>query len=162
MIKDEKNLIVYYSHEGNIRAIAHHLQSMIGADLYDIELEEAYPEDNREFVKCVKKELKENIGRPIKERPINIRYYDNVFVGSANWGTSITPALKQFLTDHDLSSVTLYPYFSHGGTGIGHMAEDIKEFSNCKNIKDSLLVYQMNLKDQEVYDWLQEDNKKTQ
>lgn len=154
MVKEEKNLIVFYSHEGNIRAIARHIESMIGADLYDIELKTPYPEDNREFAKYVRKELEDNVGHEIMEKPVNISYYDNVFIGSANWGTTITPAMKQFLQENDLSTVTVYPYFSHGGTGIGHMFEDIKEFSNCPSIKEPLLVYQMNLTDEEVYKWL--------
>jgi flavodoxin len=154
MVENQKNLIVFYSHEGNIRAIAHHLQSIIGADIYDIELKNPYPEDNREFVKYVKKEIKEKRGHEIIEQPININYYDNVFIGSANWGTTITPAMKQFLQVNDLSNVTVFPYFSHGGTGIGHMKEDIIEFSNCSNIKEPLLVYQMNLTDVEVFEWL--------
>lgn len=154
MVKEQKNLIVFYSHDGNIRAIAHQLQSIIGADVYDIELKTPYPEDNREFVKYVKKELEEKSGHEIVEKPININYYDNVFIGSANWGKTITPALLQFLKENDLSNVTVYPYFSHGGTGIGDMQEDVKEFSNCPIIKEPLLVYQMNLRDQEVFDWI--------
>lgn len=154
MIKTQKNLIAFYSHEGNIRAIAHHIQSVIGADQYDIKLKTPYPEDNREFVKVVKKEIAENMGHEIEKSELNIDYYDNVFIGSANWGTTIAPAMKQFLKENDLSNVTIYPYFSHGGTGLGHMFEDIKEFSNCPNIKEPLLVYQMALTDVELFEWL--------
>lgn len=155
MVKDQKNLIVFYSHEGNIRAIAHHLQKVVGADLYDIELVAPYPEDNKEFVKTVREEIKAKSGREYIKQSFNVSDYDNVFIGSANWGKTLTPVLKQFLIDTDLSTVTIYPYFSHGGTGLGNMPEEVAEMSNCTSIKEPLLVYQTNLTDEQVEEWLQ-------
>ncbi len=154
MLRDKKNLLVYYSHEGNVEAIGHHIQSMIGADVYSIELAEPYPEDRREFVQVVRHEIKEKLGHPIVKKEIDLSIYDNIFIGSANWGKTITPALKEFLRDNDFGDAQIFPYFSHGGTGLGDMHDEIIEYTGSSNVHEPLLVYQMKLTDEEVRNWI--------
>ena len=54
---DEKILVVYFSHSGNTRTVAEQITRSTGADLFEIQPQEAYPTDYHSVVNQAKKEI---------------------------------------------------------------------------------------------------------
>jgi len=52
---DEKILVVYFSHSGNTRTVAEQITRSTGADLFEIQPQEAYPTDYHSVVNQAKK-----------------------------------------------------------------------------------------------------------
>ncbi len=52
---DEKILVVYFSHSGNTRTVAEQITRSTGADLFEIQPQEAYPTDYHSVVDQAKK-----------------------------------------------------------------------------------------------------------
>lgn len=52
---DEKILVVYFSHSGNTRTVAEQITRSTGADLFEIQPQEAYPTDYHSVVDQAKR-----------------------------------------------------------------------------------------------------------
>lgn len=81
---DEKILVVYFSHSGNTRTVAEQITRSTGADLFEIQPQEAYPTDYHSVVNQAKKEINNNHRPALKNDVQDFDKYDIIFVGSPN------------------------------------------------------------------------------
>ena len=98
---DEKILVVYFSHSGNTRTVAEQITRSTGADLFEIQPQEAYPTDYHSVVDQAKKEINTNHRPALKNDVQDFDKYDIIFVGSPNWWSTIAPPVATFLERHD-------------------------------------------------------------
>ena len=78
-------LVVFYSHTGNTRAIARHIQALTGCDLLDLEPVTPYPRDYDTVVSQAKKEKQQGFLPPLKNPLDMVSRYDVILVGSPSW-----------------------------------------------------------------------------
>jgi flavodoxin len=114
-----KVLVAYFSRTGNTRLVAHQVRRALGADLFEMQPGEPYPEDSEATVKQAEKERDSGYEPPLRERVPRIEAYQTVFLGFPIWGMSAPPVIRSFLSGHDLSGKTLVPLITHGGYGLG-------------------------------------------
>ena len=69
----KRALIVFYSHSGITRKLAHKIQKVTDAGLYEIKPVEPYPADVWKTVEIFKQELKNKSTKPIQKPNIEIR-----------------------------------------------------------------------------------------
>lgn len=48
-----------------------------------------------------------------------IKRYKTIYLGYPIWGMSLPSIVRSFLTRHDFSGMTIVPFITHGGYGIG-------------------------------------------
>ena len=95
-----KNLIVYYSLEGNTEYVVDKIKSMTDADLLCLIPKKAYPD------KGVKKFLWGGKSAMMGEKPaleeytVNLEDYDRVIFGFPVWASNYTPPLRTFIEDN--------------------------------------------------------------
>jgi flavodoxin len=135
-----KLLVIYYSHSGNTREIAHQIHQMVGGDIMEIQPVEPYPDDYNKVVKQAKAELNSGYNPPLKTNVENIGSYDVIFLGSPNWCQTIAPPVQSFLSQTDLSGKTIVPFITHGGGGSGRSVADIAALCQESTILDALVV----------------------
>lgn len=87
-----KALIVFYSRSGNTRALARQLQTLIGAELVELETVQPYPEAYRAVTEQAKHELESGFKPRLKTRIDHIQAYDVILVGSPNWWGTVAGA----------------------------------------------------------------------
>lgn len=116
---DEKILVVYFSHSGNTRTVAEQITRSTGADLFEIQPQEAYPTDYHSVVNQAKKEINTNHRPALKNDVQDFDKYDIIFIGSPNWWSTIAPPVATFLERHDFSGKTIVPFMTHGGGRFG-------------------------------------------
>jgi flavodoxin len=114
-----KVLVAYFSRTGNTRVIANQIRRARGADLFEIQPVEPYPEDYAATVSQAQRERDTAYEPPLKASVPNIGAYDAVFLGFPIWGTTTPPVIRSFLSNHDLSGKALVPFVTHGGYGLG-------------------------------------------
>ena len=83
-MSDKKILIAYYSHSGNTKEAAEKIQSLTGADLFEIKPANEYPKDYNAVVNQAKQEKADDV-RPELVSLGNVKAYDILFIGTPVW-----------------------------------------------------------------------------
>jgi flavodoxin len=135
-----KVLVVYYSRSGNTREIANHIHVLIGGDIVELQTVEPYPAEYNAVTKRAKEEQQSGYKPALKTKIENIGSYDVIFVGSPNWWNTISPPVRTFLSEYDLSGKTLAPFITHEGSGLGRGVQDIAALCPNAKILDGLAV----------------------
>jgi flavodoxin len=124
---EQNILIAYFSHSGNTKAVAQHIQSFVGGNLAEIKTEKAYTDDQDALLAQARKELSDNFRPALAYKIENLENYDVVFVGFPIWFSSVPMVILTFLETHDLSNKTVIPFSTRGGGNIGESGERIRE-----------------------------------
>jgi multimeric flavodoxin WrbA len=64
---------------------------------------------------------------PLKTKIDTIEKYDLVFIGFPTWDMKISPPMKSFLHQYDLSGKTVIPFNTNAGYGVGSGFQTIRE-----------------------------------
>ena len=114
-----KALVAYFSRTGNTRVIAGQIHRARGADLFEIQPAEPYPEDYEAVVSQAQRERDTGYEPLLRATVPEVQSYAMVFLGFPIWGMTAPPVIRSFLSGHDLSGKTLVPFITHGGYGLG-------------------------------------------
>jgi flavodoxin len=114
-----KALVAYFSRTGNTRVIAGQIHRARGADLFEIQPAEPYPEDYEAVVSQAQRERDTGYEPLLRAMVPDVQSYAMVFLGFPIWGMTAPPVIRSFLSGHDLSGKTLVPFITHGGYGLG-------------------------------------------
>ena len=120
-------LVACFSRSGNTRVIAGQIRRALGADLFEIQPVEAYPEDYEAVVSQAQREREAGYEPPLAASVPNIESYEMIFLGFPIWGMSTPPPIRSFLSTHDLSGKTVVPFITHGGYGLGESLAVVAE-----------------------------------
>ena len=135
-----KILLVYYSYTGNTKIIADMIKEKLDCEILELKpkipfLIEDYDvivneyQSNESTKKCVEIE---NINVDLKE-------YDRIIIGTPVWWYTITPVIREFLKNNDLSQKQVYAFATNAGW-LGRTFKEIESYCNVKkelNIKFS-------------------------
>ena len=62
---------------------------------------------------------------PLKPMDIDLDRYDTIVLGTPVWWYTCSPAMRAFLTAHDISGKTVYPFATNGGW-LGRSIRDMR------------------------------------
>ncbi|MEI3160711.1 MAG: flavodoxin [Oscillospiraceae bacterium] len=105
-----RSLILYYTYHGNTQRIAERIHAAIGGDIAHIDTVEPYTGDYDDVVAQGEREVKQGYLPPLKPMDIDLDRYDTIVLGTPVWWYTCSPAMRAFLTAHDLSGKTVYPF----------------------------------------------------
>jgi flavodoxin len=140
MIMTAHTLIVYFFRSGNTRYIANLIQQEVGGTLHEIQPETPYPRAYQVVVDQAKKEIQAGYTPALRSTLDDIEAYDTIFVGSPNWWSTIAPPVATLLAEHDLSGKTIVPFCTHGGGGLGSVAQDMAKLCPQATVLSSFAV----------------------
>ena len=112
-----RTLVAFFTRTGNTKLIAGAVRRDIGADLFEIQPAEPYPEDYEATVAQAEREKQTGYEPPLKENVGEIGAYSTVYLGFPIWGSTAPTVIKSFLSKHDLVGQ---------GTGAAHHAWRIR------------------------------------
>lgn len=136
-----KNLVVYYSLEGNTKLIAEFIAKEIGADIIELKPKKEFPSSGfRKYVWGGKSVIfKQKPERMNKE--IDISKYDNIFLGTPVWAGTYAAPFNTFLDISIINNKHIALFACHGGGGSEKcFANFKKELSENTFIGDIELV----------------------
>jgi flavodoxin len=104
-----KNLVIYYSWQGNTEVVAKEVHKMVGGDLKRIE--EVKERKLQSFGLSAATAF---FGLKSKLKPIdlNLASYDNIFLGGQVWAARTTPAINSFLSYAKLKDKKVYLFLT--------------------------------------------------
>ncbi|WP_018591823.1 flavodoxin family protein [Terrisporobacter glycolicus] len=133
-----KNLVVFYSLEGNTKLITDIIAQKTNADVLELKPKKKY--HNSGFKKYFWG------GRSVlfKEKPelssynINIDDYDNIFIGTPIWVGTYASPYNTFLNQETICDKNIYLFACHGGGGADKFYKNIKEMIPKNNFKGEI------------------------
>ena len=127
--EETRVLVAYFSATGNTGRIAGILQSALDADLFAIQPQEPYTEDDLNYSNddCrANQEQNDPDARPaITGTPDDPDSYDLVFLGYPIWWGGAPKVVYTFLESCDFGDAVIVPFCTSGSSGIGSSAEDL-------------------------------------
>lgn len=129
-------IVIYYSFTGNSKKVAEYVKQKLNADILELEPKIPFSSDYDEVVK----EWQNNdIKKDVEIKPINVELskYKKVVLITSTWWYGITPVMKKFLKEYDLSGKDIIVASSNAGW-IGHCFKDYETLLPNSNIKGEL------------------------
>lgn len=136
----KKSLVLYYSWSGNTRKIAQLIARKTGADLRELQPENAYPQNYDDVLTQAKREIQGKWYPALRPLDTDWNIYETVYLGTPNWWSSIAPPVASFLNKVMPTEKRIAPFCTHGGGGAGHIAKDIAKFCIGCNVLPLLAV----------------------
>ncbi|MBO5473858.1 MAG: NAD(P)H-dependent oxidoreductase [Lachnospiraceae bacterium] len=150
-----KNLIIYYSREGenyvngrienlkkgNTKICAEYIQKAVGGDLFEIQTVNDYSKDYHICTEEAAQEVKDNARPELKKYMDNIDSYSNVFVcGPCWWGTFPMPVFSQ-IERLDFTGKKVMVLMTHEGSGLGNSERDIRKMCKGATFGNGIAVH---------------------
>lgn len=158
-MENNKTLVIYYSFIGNSKRIAEYVKEKLNADILELEPKEPFSND---YDEVVNEWQNNNIKRDveIKKIDIDLSKYKKIVLITSVWWYGITPVMKKFLKDYDLSGKNIIVASSNAGW-VGHSLKDYKDLLPNSNIKAELnLVFsaETGKRHEMITSWKEVDN----
>ena len=122
-------LVAYFSATGNTEEIAQHLQTILGASLYEIIPAKPYSDDDLDYnaSDCrANQEQNDPSVRPAIDGSVeNMDSYDVILLGYPIWWGEAPRIISTFLESYDFTGKTIVPFCTSGSSGIGGSAEHL-------------------------------------
>ena len=135
-----KMLIVFYSHTGNAKFVSEHIQTLTGADVFELKPVEPYSEDFSATAERAGREREEGKLPALSGKIDNFAAYDVIFLGSPNWFGTLSLPVMAFLDSYDLSGKTVVPFIAFGRGGLQNTITDLKELAPNANFLEAFGV----------------------
>ena len=132
----DKALVIYYSFTGNSKKVAEYVKDKLNADILELEPKTPFSDD---YDTVVEERQNNDIKQDVEIREVNIDLanYKKIVLITCTWWYGISPIMKKFLKEYDLSGKDTIVASSNAGW-IGHCFRDYKTLLPNFNIKGEL------------------------
>lgn len=131
-----KTLVIYYSFTGNSKKVAEYVKEKLNADILELEPKEPFSNDYDEVVRqWQNNDIKKDV--EIKKVDEDLSKYNKIVLITSVWWYGITPVMKRFLKDYDLSGKDIIVASSNAGW-VGHSLKDYNDLLLKSIIKGEL------------------------
>lgn len=158
-----KMLIIYFTKTNNTQLFANYIKEIMGiTNIYKIVPVIPYPDEYNELSNKANEE-KENNERPEIFMPLNnISKYDIILLGYPLWHQNIPNIVITQIEKLDWKGKILYPFNTHGSSGLGDSVNDIKQYAIGADVKDGFPISQSKIKLEDdskldIKDWVKKN-----
>lgn len=124
-------LVAYFSATGNTESVAESIARVTGGDLYEILPAEPYTEEDLDYGNEQSRtslEMNDPDARPeIGSDPITLDGYSTIYLGYPIWHGQAPRIMSTFVENNDFDGITVIPFCTSGGSGIGSSADTLAE-----------------------------------
>ena len=135
-----KTLVAYFSASGVTAAVAKKLAAAVGADLFEIQPEQLYTDDDLNWQNSRSRssvEMNDRSCRPAIATAVeNMAQYDAVFVGFPVWWYREPSIIDTFMEAYDFSGKTVVPFATSGGSGLGETAANLRKLAPGASVEE--------------------------
>lgn len=150
-------LVAYFSATGTTKGVAETLADTMSADLFEIVPTEIYTDDDLNYSDNNSRstiEQNDRSARPEISNTIDdLSQYDTVFIGYPIWWYEEPRILDTFVESYDFADITVIPFCTSGGSGIGKSGNNLKDLANGGNWLDGDRL-NSDLSESEANDWV--------
>ena len=136
-VAEKHSLIVFFSHSGNTKAVAEHMNTIIShSEMFEIVVAEPYSQDMDAVLARGRNEFENNLRPELQQTFDDIAKYDVIYIGYPIWFSSVPMAVLTFLETHDMTGKTIVPFSTRGGGEIGESVDRIRAATPDSKVLD--------------------------
>ena len=132
-----KTLVVYFSATGTTKGVAETIAALENADLYEIKPSQPYTAADLDWNdKNSRTTLEQNdkSARPaIGSEPLSLDGYTKIYIGYPIWWGEEPRILDTFVESYDFTGITMIPFCTSGGSGIGRSGQNLADNAGSGN-----------------------------
>lgn len=132
-----ETLVVYFSATGNTKAVAEKIASMTGADIYEIRAAQEYTEADLDWndpdSRTTHEQNDASVRPEIGSEPVSLEGYKTIYIGYPIWWGEEPRIMDTFVESYDFGSITMIPFCTSGGSGIGRSGQNLAENAGSGN-----------------------------
>ena len=126
-------LVVYFSCTGTTKGVAEKLANVTGADLYEIVPAVPYTDEDLNYsdrsTRATSEQDHPDTRPEIGGEDIDLAGYNTVYIGYPIWWGEEPRILCTFVEAHDFTGMTVIPFCTSGGSGIGRSGRNLAELA---------------------------------
>ena len=135
-----KTIIVYYSLEGNTAFAAQKMAMALGADTLRIEPVKTYPSSGfRKFFWGGKSAVMAETPK-LQPYDFDATAYDRVIFGFPVWASNVTPPIRTFIKENDLSRKRIAAFACQSGAGAEKAFAKLKAALGIEKLEAELVL----------------------
>ena len=123
-------LVVYFSATGTTKGVAERIASVTGGDLYEILAAEPYTAEDLDYNNSSSRTTKEqndpDVRPEIASEDISLEGYTTLYLGYPIWWGEEPRIMDTFAEKYDFDGITVIPFCTSGGSGVGRSDDNIK------------------------------------
>ena len=126
-------LVIYFSTNDTVKAVALNAADAIGADVFEIVPEEPYTEEDLAYYtdgRCDEEQADDTARPGIVEWPESLEQYDIIFIGYPIWHGQAPKILYTLLEGIDVSGKTIVPFCTSMSSGAGSSADNLARLTD--------------------------------
>ena len=132
-----KTLVVVFSATGTTKGVAEKIAAIENADLYEIKAAQTYTDadlDWNDMSSRTTKEQNDKTARPaIGSEPLSLDSYTKIYIGYPIWWGEEPRIMDTFVESYDFTGITLIPFCTSGGSGIGRSGQNLADNAGSGN-----------------------------
>ena len=132
-----KTLVVVFSATGTTKGVAEKIAAIENADLYEIKAVQEYTAadlDWNDQSSRTTKEQNDKTARPaIGSEPLSLDGYTKIYIGYPIWWGEEPRIMDTFVESYDFTGITLIPFCTSGGSGIGRSGQNLADNAGSGN-----------------------------
>ncbi len=123
-------LVAYFSATGTTKGVAERIASVTGGDLYEILAAEPYSAADLNYndrsSRSTKEQNDKNARPAIGSSDLSLEGYTTVYLGFPIWWGEEPRILDTFVEKYSFEGITVIPFCTSGGSGIGRSGPNMK------------------------------------
>lgn len=134
-----KKIIVFYTYTGHTKYIAEIIRKKLDCDMVEIKPKKPYSKNYDLVVKEYQNNESAKETPEIEKIDVDINKCDEIIVGSPVWWYTITPPIRTFLKENDLSGKKIIPFATNAGW-LGRTFKEIKSLCPNSNVEKEMNI----------------------
>ena len=126
-------LVAYFSATGTTKGVAEKIASITGGDLYEILAAEPYTSDDLNYndssSRSTKEQNDQHVRPEIGSEDISLEGYTTIYLGFPIWWGEEPRILDSFVEKYNFDGITVIPFCTSGGSGIGRSGSNMEELA---------------------------------
>lgn len=158
---DGKTLVVYYSATGNTKAVAEMIAEETNGDLFEIEPQEPYSDEDLNWTDENSRVSREHENENERDVALvsttveNWEDYDTVFIGYPIWWGIAAWPVDTFVENNDFDSKTVIPFCTSSSSGLGQSGELLAQMAGSGDWQEGQR-FQSSATASDIQDWINE------
>ena len=152
-------LVAYFSATGTTKGVAEKIASVADADLYEILAAEPYTADDLNYHDSSSRSTKEQNDKTVRpeigSEDISLEGYSTIYLGFPIWWGEEPRILDTFVEKYSFEGITVIPFCTSGGSGIGHSGANMEALAGTGSWLDGKR-FSGNVSEADLQAWIEE------
>ena len=156
-VSGNSTLVVYFSATGTTKGVAERIAAIENADLYEITAAQPYTSEDLDYgdsnSRTTIEQNDKNVRPEISSDKLDLTGYTTIYIGYPIWWGEEPRIMDTFVESYDFGNITMIPFCTSGGSGIGRSGSNLEENAGSGNWQSGERL-QSSISDEDLSDWI--------